>query len=122
MRHDFLTWTAGNRDIPRNPPDDRRVHPAADMGRLPAYPAIPGKAGLPDCRNADAVRPVPLADKLPVADTGMAAAVASAAVQAGCIPVAAPVSVAVHDIAAPAVAYTGEVAAAVASVRLAAMS
>ncbi len=92
------------------------------MGRLPAYPAIPGKAGLPDCRNADAVRPVPLADKLPVADTGMAAAVASAAVQAGCIPVAAPVSVAVHDIAAPAVAYTGEVAAAVASVRLAAMS
>ena len=115
MIHGILTWIGENRDIPRNPPDGRWVHPAADMWRLPAYPAIPGKEGLPECRNADAVRPVPLADKLPVADTGMAAAVASAAVQAVGIPVA------VHDIAVPAVAHTGEVAAADVSVRLAAV-
>lgn len=26
MKHDSLTWTAGNRDIPRNPPGGRSVH------------------------------------------------------------------------------------------------
>ena len=94
MKHGILTWIGEIGIFLVIPPDDRRVHPAADMGRLPAYPAIPGKADY----LIAVMRMLCALCRLRISSCcGYgSAAVASAALQAGCIPVA-TVSVAVHD-------------------------
>ena len=60
MRHDFLTWTAENRDIPRNPPDGNWVHPLRrdNVGRV-LQGAVPAPAnvshGIPRVRVVEPV-------------------------------------------------------------------
>lgn len=114
MLFDVGNWLSesclpGSPGIPRNPPGDKRVHPAADMSGSGTRSAVQGsKAAFPP-RNADVVRLVLPGGKLPVADTGTAVAAASAVVPAGDTPVAVPASAAVQ-VAVAAVAHTAGVA------------
>ncbi|WP_157800022.1 hypothetical protein, partial [Phocaeicola vulgatus] len=60
MRHDFLTWTAGNRDIPRSPPDGNWVHPLRrDNAGTVLQGAVPAPAnvshGIPRVRVVEPV-------------------------------------------------------------------
>ena len=90
------SYLPGNPGIPRNPPGDKQVHPAADMAGSSTRSAVRRNKGAFPPRNADVVRLVPPGGKFPVAYTGTTVVAASAVVPAGDTPVAVPASAAVQ--------------------------
>ena len=82
MLFDVGNWLSesclpGSPGIPRNPPGDKQVHPAADMSGSGTRFAVRRSKGAFPPRNADVVRLVLPGGKFPVADTDTAVAAAS---------------------------------------------